>query len=312
MDHPGVRWILAKRLVWGIAVVYLFLSVVFFGLALTPDPSTPLGGERDTGRYGEVHDRSEPLLDRYVEWLGWYTTFDFGQSVLHKASVTSVLARVIPVTLLYVVPGMLLASAASLLTGVHAALNRGGWADRLLSATSLAGVGVPAIVTADLLAFAVAGAEWYPRYDPTLSLVAPDNLVVLTLPVLVTALNLWAVQLRAVRAETGAYVPREFVRTFRAAGAGERSLARHVLRNAGPSLLTLFVSEALLTLLVTVYVVEIAFGIPGFGQASYRAFFKPDIGLVVPAVLIPVVLGILGSLLQDLATVRLDPRTTES
>lgn len=309
-----MRWIILRRALWGVAICYLFLSLIFFGLALTPDPTTPLGGERDTGRYGYVNGAPEaggdvPLLDRYVTWLEWYSTLDLGDSVLNNEPASTVLASAIPVTLVYIVPGMLLASLASLATGVFAALNPDGVADRLLSAGSLFGVGVPAVVAADLLAFAVGQTEWYPSFRPDLGLLAPDNLLVFSLPVLVTALNLWAVQLRAVRTETGAYVHEEFVRTFRAAGADVRSLGRHVLRNAAPSLLALFLSEALLTLLVTMYVVEVAFGLPGFGRVSYFGFFKPDITLIVPAVLVPVILGIVGSTLQDVVAARLDPRT---
>lgn len=304
-----MRSILLRRGAWALVVVYLFLSLIFFGLALTPDPSEPLGGgEYEPGRYGEITDASEPLTERYVAFLGWYTSLDLGESVIYRQPVTAVLAKALPVTLAYLLPALGLATVLSLGAGATAALDRGGVVDHLVGTLSQAGIAVPAVVVADLLAFAVGQSEWYPAFQESAELLAPANLAALALPALVVGGNLWAVQVLAVRGEATANVRQAFVRTFRASGARKRHLARHVLRNAAPSLLALFVSEALLTLVVSVYVVEVAFGLPGFGLISYRAFFKPDLALVVPAVILPILVGIVGTTVQDLVAATLDPR----
>lgn len=305
-----VMWrVLARRTVWAVFVIYLFLSLIFFGLALTPDPSEPLGGgEPETERYGDMRDSTIPLSERYLTFLGWYATLDLGDSIVFEQSATDVLGRAFLITGLYLVPGVLLASAVSVLTGVYSALHPTGVVDRIGRVISQLGLGIPAVVIADLLAFAVGQAEWYPAFESAGGVISGSNLLALSLPMLVTAFNLWAVQTKAVRGETAAYIPREFVRTLRAGGAGDRRISRHVLKNAAPSLVALFVSEVLLTLVVSMYVVEVAFGIPGFGLVSYVGFFRPDAALIVPAVIVPVIVGIVGNTLQDVAVSRLDPR----
>ncbi len=322
-----MRGVLVKRVLWAALVCYLFLSGVFFGLALTPDPTTPLGGEQNTGRYGYVHGEPEangdvPLTERYVQWLSWYATLDLGESVIFAEAdpetgevepqpVTDVLTDAIPVTLLYLIPAVAIASLLSLALGTFAALRVDGLLDRTTGNLSQLGVGIPAVLIADLAAFAIGQADWYPSFNGGEGLLAIGNLAVLALPIAITAFNLWAAQLRAVKGEVTAFSGQQFVKTLEAGGAGERRVGRHLLKNAAPSLTSLFVSEALLTLLISMYVVEVAFGLPGFGLVSYQGFFKPDIALIVPAVLVPVLVGITGNTLQDLTTNWLDPRVSD-
>lgn len=303
-----MKRILARRTLWSLFVVFLFLSTMFLAFALIDDPTTPLGGETNTGRFGQMQDESQSLTARYLTFMGWYANFDLGESVLYQQPASALVVQTLPVTLAYLVPSVLLAALVSLFTGLYTGMNPGGLVDRAANALSQVGLGLPAVVVADLLAFWVGTLEWYPSFDGSAGLLSPTNLVVLALPILVTALNLWAVQNRAVRDEAAAYLPQEFVRTLRAGGADDGRVARHLLRNAAPSLVALFVSEALATMIVSMYVVELAFNLPGFGALSYSAFFKPDLALVVPAVLLPVILGLVGNTAQDIVATRLDPR----
>lgn len=64
--------ILARRLVAGGLLVYGFLSAIFFGFALTPDPTGRIGGEVEAGRYGFIRGSPDAgaaglsLFERYV------------------------------------------------------------------------------------------------------------------------------------------------------------------------------------------------------------------------------------------------------
>ncbi len=303
-----MKRLLARRTLWSLFVVFLFLSTIFLAFALIDDPTKPLGGEINSGRFGQIQDDSQPLSERYLLFMGWYLDLDLGESVLYNQPASTLVVATLPVTLAYLVPSVLLAALSSLLTGLYTGMRPGGLIDRIASALSQIGLGFPAVVIADLLAFWIGTLEWYPSYEAGAGILAPANLGVLALPMLVTAFNLWAVQNRAVRAEAAAYLPQEFVRTLRAGGADDQRVARHLFRNAAPSLVALFVSEALATMLISMYVVEIAFELPGFGSLSYAGFFKPDLALVVPAVLLPVILGLIGNTAQDIVAARLDPR----
>jgi len=70
------------------------------------------------------------------------------------------------------------------------------------------------------------------------------------------------------------------------------------------------VTEVLTVLFVSVYVIEVVFRIPGLGQVAYEAILDRDIGLILATTLIPVLLGLLGTLLQDIAYAVLDPRVS--
>jgi len=79
-----------------------------------------------------------------------------------------------------------------------------------------------------------------------------------------------------------------------------------VLRNAAVPLVSLFFTETLTVLFVSVYVAEVAVGVPGPGRAAFEAIEARDIGLILATTLLPVFVGVFGNLLQDLVYGPLD------
>jgi MFS family permease len=59
--------------------------------------------------YREARNYDEPILDRYANWIIGYSTLNWGYSFDHGQPVTDVIADRLPVTLVYLVPGILLA-----------------------------------------------------------------------------------------------------------------------------------------------------------------------------------------------------------
>lgn len=318
-----------RRTVWTVVAVFLVLSATFFALALTPDPNSQLAqfgaavaaaqeGENPNeaareaaAAYAEARNRDRPLLTRYADWMVGYATGDWGWSYTYDRPVADVLVRALPMTLAYLVPGVVLASVASGLSGVYGALNRGRPLDRLSRALTFLGLAVPSFFLAVM---------WV-RADPAYgsgkelawaqSLLDPGVLAAFVGPAVVVGLNLFAVQAWVVRSEAMEIAPSEFVKTLRSSGAGDATIARHVLRNAASPLLAMFVSEVLVTVYVTVFVVEILFGIPGVGLVGYEGFKQRDFGIVLATVMLPVVVALVGNLLKDVLTVQFDPRVSE-
>ncbi|MFB6178003.1 MAG: ABC transporter permease subunit, partial [Halobaculum sp.] len=172
------------------------------------------------------------------------------------------------------------------------------------SGISTVGLTVPAFV----LGVAVAATTNPPAYDTARGLLTVRNLHALTYPTLVLALNLFAVQSWAVRAEAIEIVPAEFVKTLRANGAGRNRVARHVARNAAAPVFALVVSEVFVLLVVSTYVIELVFGLPGFAAASFAGFQDRDYGLIFAAIVLPTVFALLANLGKDLLTAYIDPR----
>ena len=121
-------------------------------------------------------------------------------------------------------------------------------------------------------------------------------------------LTLFATRVRYVRSETRKYFQASFVRRLRAAGASRRVVARNVLANAALPLVSVLFTELLGSLLVAVFVVEVALSVPGLGELALTAVRTRDVPVVVAAMLLPVVVGVVGNFLQDLAYAALDLR----
>jgi peptide/nickel transport system permease protein len=72
--------------------------------------------------------------------------------------------------------------------------------------------------------------------------------------------------------------------------------------------MTIFIADLLGLLLAASFLVEFVFQIPGLGLLGYNAIVNQDTPLVMGTTLIPVLLLLLGNLLQDIAYTVLDPR----
>lgn len=308
----------AQRLLWTLFAMWLMLSVTFVVFTVIPDPTVefirwaaPPGSQKEAVQaYLESRNYDEPFLERYLSWLWGYLTLDWGYSFSYNAPVMDVLAKRAPVTLVYLVPSVVLATLASVGIGLSAALDRGGVLDTLASGLGYVGFGVPAFLLSELFIFLLIEHLhlFVVQIDSRYGLWTPQNVTLLFLPIPVVTLNLLAIQTRYVRAEALGALSKDFVKMHRATGAGPRRLATHVLRNVAVPLLSVFFTEVLTVLFVTVYVVEVVFSIPGLGLAAYQAIGNRDVGLILATTFLPVLVGLFGNLFQDVAFTVIDPR----
>lgn len=321
---------LLRRSLWTIVALWLVLSGTFFVFAYTPDPNLEVikfyaadfddsEEEAEEARkeaaeaYIEARNYDEPVLQRYGKWMVNYATLQWGYSTSRGERVMSVFRKTVPITLTYLVPAILLSVLLGVSFGTYAATHQHGILDRLGTTFAYTGLGIPIIFLGPalgVLAFDHLG--WtIMSIDSRYGLYAPENVGIFLLPAVVMTFQLAAVQVRHTRAEGLEYVNAEFVKTFRAGGARTRDVARHVLRNASLSLISLFFSETLAVLLVSIIVVEAVFPVPGLGAAMLTAFERRDIGLILATTMLPLVIGVVGNFLQDVLYAVLDPRIGE-
>lgn len=322
----SMRWYLLRRVVWTVVLGYMLLSGAFFLFAYTPDPneaivafSAGFGAEDPAAAqeaavqaYRDARNYEEPVFDRYRRWVVGYTTFKWGWSVTHNQPVVDLIAERAPITLAYVIPAVLLSAIAGVAIGLYAAFHRHGPIDYLFTSFSYVGLGVPSFFMGEaLLALAIREMGWYGAlWDSRYGLWTEQNLASLALPAIVVAANLLAVQVRYARTESLEQLPADFIKRLRATGSSERTVARHVLRNAAFPIVSLVFTEVLTVLFVTVYVLEVVFQVPGIGKVAYGAIQQRDIGVILATTLLPAFVGLAGSLIQDIAYLILDPRVT--
>ncbi|WP_137285540.1 ABC transporter permease [Halorussus salinisoli] len=300
---------LTYRLAWTIVSVWGVLSAIFVAFALTPDPNQYCRGVGCRESYRAARNYNEPPLDRYLTWMEGFLTLDLGTTVRGEP-LADVLAEAATVTLTYLVPSIIFAVTIGVGVGLFLAMRPESRLLRLVRSAAYVGFAIPTFVGAlALFFFATEHFNVHTLdYDHEQALFASRNLVALMLPAGVLTVNLLAVQLRYARSKSTDILQEDFIRAMYANGASTATLAKHVLKNATSSLLSLFFSELVGVMFVVLVVVEVIFNIPGFGQLLYRGIQNRDSGLILTTTILPILLVMFGNLLQDVAYSFIDPR----
>ena len=314
-----VRTVLG-RLIWAGVVVYVVVSGIFALFVLAPDYGhiNALWAQAMEGEAVEVEE-PPPLHEQYIEWINSVLTLQWGESetaaqrdvgLVGGESNVAAVVDAATVTLTYVIPATGLAFLLGIGIGYYAARRSGSWLDRLLSGSTYLAFSVPNFFLAAVIFYTLLdwNPGWFPNtYDAGAGLTV-ENLLWLVLPGFVLVTHLVAGQFRYSRNEANEALGERYVTLLRAKGVGRIRIARHVFRNAALPLVTLFVTELVGVLLVTVFVIEIVFQVPGVGMLAYDAVVDQDLELVMVLTAVFATTVVLANLVQDLVILALDPR----
>ncbi|MGL5405626.1 MAG: ABC transporter permease [Propionibacteriaceae bacterium] len=272
-----------------------------------------LGTNADPASVAQLRTKlglDRPFLLRYLEWATGMLTGNFGHSYLNSASVTSLIAPRLAVTLWLVFGGMLVAIIVAVPVGMAAAVKRRHWQGQLLSALSQLGMAIPAFLAGILLVVVFAiRLRWLPAngyVDMRKNILEWARHLVL--PILSLGLVQGSVLTRYVRATTVEILGEDYLRTARAVGWRLwPALLRHGLRNMALNLVTV-IGLQLATLLVGAIVIEQVFQLPGLGQLLLTAVTSRDLAIVQGVVMLLVASVLIVNALVDMAYVLIDPR----
>ena len=216
---------LGRRL--GSLVLTLFVSsvLIFGSMYLVPgDPAIFLSGSsKTTPEQLDVlrsqYNLDDPLLQRYVEWLGGVLHGDFGQSLQYKVAVQDLIASRLPTTVTLIVLAGILILVGGFVLGLIAALKR-GIVDKIILLGISAAVATPVFVVGVLLlaVFSV-GLGWFPATGSGEGFA--DRLWHLTLPAIALALSLIGAVARIARSSFVENLNREHVTVARGRGRSE-------------------------------------------------------------------------------------------
>lgn len=325
-------WWLLRRVAFSAFALWIVVSVTFGLVAFTGDPgeasveyavAAELAGsgasgeeiqreaERAVQAYREARSLDRPVRERYLNWMRNVATLDLGTSYSHPTPVTTLLAERLAITAAYVLPGMALALVGGVVVGTYAATGRNRVLARLSSGATYTLFGVPNFWIASV---ALLVGMYHFRllfllgYDLERSAVSAYNLRRLALPALLLGTGLVAEQARYVRSALLAQANEPYLEQVRAKGMSRLHVVRHALRVALVPLLSLFFANLLGVLVLNVFVIEYVFEIPGFGALSYDAIMNRNLPVITGMTLVVAGVGILGNLLQDVASMVFDPR----
>lgn len=316
---------LVARLWQSLIVVFLVTTISFFLVRLAPGDPFSYEGSAITPavreRWREQFGYNRPVTEQYVRYLGSVAHGQFGYSVRWHESVSSVIARAVPRTLLLTGLALTLSLLLGVIIGVVQAVRRGGWFDRVSSGVLLTLYALPDFWAA-LMAMLLF-AYWWPILpssgivDPLLHDYMPlwsaaaDRLRHLVLPVGSLTLMIMAAITRFQRAAMLEVLPADYIRTARAKGLPERRVIwRHALKTALTPMVTLL-GVMFPALLGGALFVEKVFQWPGMGFVAALAIGSRDYDVVIATVVIGSVMVVLGNLIADLLHAAIDPRIRE-
>lgn len=288
----------------------------------------------------------DPLYVRYFEFLTNLFQGDWGWSDQYDQPVWDTIVETAPYSMMYAIPAIVLSTIIGTAIGLYSAVNQYTKKDYTATFVAFFGVSIPdwwfgiillvifgnwlggtwfgfefllidgwqptlaQSANGDITLFERAG-EDHPSAEPNenIGVFSWNNIRQLILPTFTLMTGAIASVMRYSRAEALEYVDSEFVKTAKSKGVSSwKIVAQHIFRPASIPLMTIFVGRLFGLVLAGSYLIEVVFGIPGIGLASFEALINNDHDLVLVTILIPTFLVVLGNLAEDIMYAFLDPR----
>ena len=322
--HPVARFV-ARRVLAGLATLLVASALIFVATNALPGnvAQVVLGRYATPARLQTLQaklDLNQPLVVRYVHWLGDAVTGNLGQSAVQlangqgNASVWPIIRTPLRNSVILALGTIILLIPLSLLAGTAAAVRAGKPTDYVLSYSALIVGSLPEFVVGTFL---IAVFFSWLNVLPPVALVPPgasplSNTKALALPILTLLAVSLAFSARQVRAGVVEALRQDYVTMARLGGVRERKvLLRYALRNAlAPSVQTF--AQSIQYLFGGIIVVESLFSYPGIGQLLVQSVSERDFTLIQGITLVLAALYIAINIAADLVVVFLVPKLRTS
>lgn len=308
--------LVARRLLSAIPLLLFISFFVFVLIDLTPgDAAQTLAGEGATAeQIAETRARlglDDPLIIRYLEWLGAAVQGDLGNSLYSSESVVNILFDRMPVTASLALVSLLIVLFVGIPLGVLAAVRANSWVDRAVSAFASLSMALPPFVVGLVLVllFGISLA-WFPAtgYMPIEEGGVLEWLRHLILPALAIAAISTAELARQTRGALVDILQTDFIRTLRAKGLTRtKIIGKHALKNAGVPIVTIF-GVQVGRVLAGAVTVEFVFAIPGFGSLAVSSVNERDMPVILGVVLISAIVVLIANVIVDLSYGYFNPK----
>jgi peptide/nickel transport system permease protein len=271
-----------------VPIVFLstFIAFCLGALSNSNPAATILGQDAATpaavARLDNYLGLNRPLLVQYWNWLVQAVHGNLGRSYFTQIPVSQSIAQRLPVDLSIAILALILAVLIGGTAGIVAAIRRGGWLDRGITAVCSAVSTLPAFVVGIILVVLFAVTV---RVFPANGYVGPSAglgawLSHIFLPSLALSLAVSADVARQLRTSLVQALEQNYIVGARVRGLPyRRILFRHALRNAaGPALVVL--GNDFPQMLAGAVAAEVVFSLPGLGQLLLESAQTRDIPVV--------------------------------
>ena len=253
---------------------------------------------------------NRPVYVQYLDWLRGFVTGDWGDSMVsHQPARPMVMGRLRNSAMLAGV-SLLFYAPLGILLGVLAALKRERALDQIISAITMAFVGLPEFVTGLLLialfALSLDALPANSSIQPNATFI--EALPFLVLPAITVSLTSLGYVARMTRASTIDALKTDYARAAELKGLpASQVLFKHVLRNSLLPTVTV-IAIGIGYLIGGLIVTEQLFGYPGLGRLLIYSIQRRDLVLIQACSMVVVAVFAISNLAADLLYGALNPR----
>jgi peptide/nickel transport system permease protein len=310
-----------RRILIGIPVLFGVTLINFFIINLAPgSPAdlylTPTSTPADVARMERELGLDQPIIVRYVKWLGQLLQGDLGVSLQSRMPVTELLAERIGPTLTLMGAALITAYLFAIPIGIIVARRKNTWVDYSVVGLSFLGISVPHFFLGLVMIYVFAvETGWFPSGN--IMTLGGDGSFVdrfqhLVLPTIVLGSGIAANMIRYVRSSMIDVFDADYIRTARAKGLSDRMVTnKHALRNALTPIVTV-VGLDLAVLIGGAIVTEQIFQWQGIGLLTIQAIQGRDYSVLMAINLLAALGVFTANLLTDIAYGIVDPRVQYS
>ncbi len=268
----------------------------------------------------KLYGFDKPWHERFIDMLGRYATFDFGESFFRDQRVVDLVLDKMPVSISLGLWTTLFVYLISIPLGVAKAVRDGSRFDIWTSGVIVIGNAIPSFLFAILLIVLFAGGryfDWFPlrgltstNFDElTLLQQIGDYFWHLALPIVSMVIGGFAGLTLLTKNSFVEEINKQYVTTARAKGLAEnRVLYGHVFRNAMLIVIAGFPSAFIGILFTGSLLIEVIFSLDGLGLLGFEAALGRDYPVMFATLYFFTLLGLVMNLVGDIAYTVIDPR----
>lgn len=262
----------------------------------------------------------KPAHVRFIDMMGRFARFDFGESFFHDRTVVELVLEKMPVSISLGLWTTLLVYLISIPLGIAKAVRDGSRFDVWSSGVVIVGNAIPSFLFAILLVILFAGGrylDWFPlrglwsdNWDElNYAERVLDYLWHITLPVASMVIGGFAGLTLLTKNSFLDQISQQYVITARAKGLSERRvLYGHVFRNAMLIVIAGFPGAFIDILFTSSLLIEVIFSLDGLGLLGFEAAINRNYPVMFGTLYFFTLLGLLLKLIEDLTYVVVDPR----
>ena len=306
-----------KRLFQMLFFLILISFIIFVALNLTGvDPVVYSAGvdsydPETVELIREKYGLNDPLVIRYVRWIGQIIHGDLGYSLVTGQAIHDLLGNRFIATFELALLALICSSVLGIFIGVLSAIWQNSIIDYFGRVIAVIGHSLPSyFIGICLLQVFAINLKWFPTGGRISigDITFADRFDHMVLPLITMTISMFAALTRFTRNSMLDVVTKDYVKTARSKGIPEwKVYIKHVFRNGMRPVMIVIVMR-LGMLIGGSVAIESVFNWPGLGSSLTRAITSGDYPIVMTITLMIAAVMLVASFLVDIITALLDPR----